>query len=206
MFACSVLFWAFVVDRNGFRDMAEPTVLGRFKPPKSRGVDGFSFPVYRKLKWSKGKWEKRVYLSWKTRPQDCSLTLKEWSNFSWLSAQIKVSAKTLVANAVDITDKQLRIVSREQQQLWASAVNQSNKKPRLFDVKRKKHIIAKSKGLKRVSVPTCVPELVGVRKVPSEAAVILGPGNHKGTLEMRWQNVRMFTRGDRTKRSWENPI
>ena len=45
-------------------------------------------------------------------------------------------------------------------------------------------IAAKSKGMKRVSVPTCSPEFVGVTKVRSEAAVIVGPGTLKGTHKL----------------------
>ena len=120
----------------------DPTVLGRFKPPKSRGVNGFSFPVYRILKRCKGKREKRVFLSWKTRKEDCALEIKEWTNFSWMPAQIKETAKPLLANAVDITEKLLRRIGREQQRLWSSAVKLATQKraPRPFDLKRKMEI------------------------------------------------------------------
>ena len=80
----------------------EPTVLGRFKPPKSRGVQGFAFPVYQFVKRSTGTREKRVYLSWKTRKKDCALEIKEWDNFSWLPPQIQATAKPLLPNAIDI--------------------------------------------------------------------------------------------------------
>jgi hypothetical protein len=150
------------------------------------GVHGFSFPVYRMPRRGKGKREKRVFLSWKTRKEDCTLEIKEWSNFSWLPPQIKATAKPLLLNAIDITEKLLRRIGREQQQLWSSAVNLVSQKrtPRPFDLKRKMKIEAKSKGMQRVSVPTCSPELVGVAKVRSEAAVILGPGTHKGTHKL----------------------
>ena len=161
----------------------EPTVLGRFKPPKSRGVKGFSFPVYRFAQQSIGNREKHVYLSWKTRKEDCGLDIKEWLNFSWLPSQIKSTAKPLLANAIDITKKHLHRIGREQQQLWESAVKlvSQARTSRPFDVKRKMRIEEKSKGKQRVSVPTCLPELVGMAKVRSEAAVILGPGSSKGT-------------------------
>ena len=37
---------------------------------------------------------------------------------------------------------------------------------------------------KRVSVPTCRPDLVGLATVRSEAAVILGPGSEKGSKQL----------------------
>ena len=164
----------------------EPTVLGRFKPPKSRGVQGFSFPVYQFVKRSTGKREKRVYLSWKTRKQDCAIEIKEWANFSWLPSQIQATAKPLLPNAIDITTKLLRRIGREQQQLWSNALQMAPLKraPRPFDLKRKMQIEVKSKDMQRVSVPTCLPELVGVVKVRSEAAVILGPGSLKGNHKL----------------------
>ena len=123
-------------------------------------------------------------MSWKTRKGDSSLQIKEWENLSWLPPQIKASAEPLLSNAVDITEKRLRIISREQQQLWSSAVKLAKRTPRPFDLKRKKNIEEKSKGMQRVSVPTCAPEFVGVAKVRSEAAVILGPGTRKGTHKL----------------------
>ena len=163
----------------------KPTVLGRFKPPKSRGVVDFAFPVYQFVKHSAGKRQKRTYLSWKTNAKDCTLELKEWSNFSWLPAQIKATAKPLLSSATDVTEKLLRRISREQQQRWERAVKLAPKRsPRPFDLKRKREIADKTKGMQRVSVPTCLPELVGVAKVRSEAAVVLGPDTHKGTKKL----------------------
>ena len=164
--------------------VSEPTVLGRFNPPKYRGVDGFSFPVYRFIKRTKGKREKRVFLSWKTRKEDCSLQRKEWSNFSWLPPQIQASATPLLSDAVDITEKKLRIIGREQQQLWTSAVKSAKSAPRPFDQKRKKRIAIQTKDLRRFSVPTCLPEYVGKKPCRSEAVVIIGPGTHKGTHKL----------------------
>lgn len=185
--ACSALFSIFFecaclvsTTMNVSQGVSEPTVLGRFNPPRSRGVDGFSFPVYRFIKRAKGKREKRVFLSWKTRNEDCSLERKEWQNFSWLPPKIKASAGPLLSDAVDITEKKLRIIGREQQQLWSSAVKSARSSPRPFDIKRKKRIETQTKGLKRFSVPTCLPEYVGKQPCRSEAVVIIGPGTHKG--------------------------
>ena len=51
---------------------------------------------------------------------------------------------------------------------------------RPFDVRRKRKIAAISKGLRRVSIPTCDVQLVGKVKARSEAAVVLGCGSQKG--------------------------
>lgn len=163
---------------------SEPTVLGRYITPITRGIRGFTFPVYRTVKRSKGNRTKQVFLTWKAL-KDCSLQLKEWNAFSFMPAYIKATAKPLLPNCIDITDQKLvRRIGREQQKLWTKAVTQGKRTPRPYDLKRKNQIKAKSKGMQRVSVPTCTPELVGVAKVRSEAAVIVGAGDRKGTLKL----------------------
>ena len=169
--------------------MESPTVVARHSAPKLSGVEGFSFPVYCVVTNRKGKREKRVFQTWQPQRDKggafgCSISLKEWSSLSYLPTKIMQSVKSH-GNAITVASaKQIATIGRHQRVLWSNAFKEKKPVARPYDIKRKKRIEQQAKGKKRVTVPTCAPELVGTVKVRSEAAVVLDSGGRQGVTKL----------------------
>ena len=124
-----------------------PTVVARYSPPKTIGVQGFSFPIYCVVKNRKGKRENRVFQTWQPQKVDggfgCSIVLKEWNALNRLPPKIKKEVEAIMVQADEITvatQKQVVAIGKQQSKLWSNAFKEKKPVARPYDIKRKKRI------------------------------------------------------------------
>ena len=148
----AVIIGQFLHQMSAIENNAQPTVIGRHTPPKASGVENFTFPIYCVLTESKGKRQKRGFVSWKpARSKDgkfsCSLQLKRWSAFAWLPAKIKKSAQGMMSTCTLATCEQIERIGRHQRILWSNAFKaRKTTTSRPYDTKRKQVIASLAKG------------------------------------------------------------